>query len=159
MHIAGRLHIRENVLLQLWNRLQRVRYVLILLNVANDFGRLRALGKVDEIGAFDQRGNTVFDECQICKIDALWVLVWWVRFLKGHRVPKKGIQGGFALCRVSRYSAKFFVLPMSLRMLSNVAIERWLTALQVLFRRWIGAVPRAEMMDVSVEKLFNCRHF
>lgn len=48
---------------------------------------------------------------------------------------------------------------MSLRMLSNVAIERWLTALQVLFRRWIGAVPRAEMMEVRVEKLFNCRHF
>jgi hypothetical protein len=48
---------------------------------------------------------------------------------------------------------------MSLRMLSNVAIERWLTALHVLFKRWIGAVPRAEMMEVRVEKLFNWRHF
>jgi hypothetical protein len=60
---------------------------------------------------------------------------------------------------VSRYSAKFLVLPMSLRMLSKVAIDRWLTALHVRFKRWMGAVPRAEMMEVSVEKLFNWRHF
>jgi hypothetical protein len=48
---------------------------------------------------------------------------------------------------------------MSLRMLSKVAIDRWLTALHVRFKRWMGAVPRAEMMEVSVEKLFNWRHF
>lgn len=48
---------------------------------------------------------------------------------------------------------------MSLRMLSNTPMERWFTALHVLFRRWIGAVPNAEMIDVNVEKLFNWRHF
>jgi hypothetical protein len=69
------------------------------------------------------------------------------------------MHGGFARCRVSRYSAKFLVLPMSLRIDSNTPIERWFTALHVRFRRWIGAVPNAEMIDVSVEKLFNWRHF
>jgi hypothetical protein len=77
----------------------------------------------------------------------------------GEELPKKGIQGGLARWSVSRYSAKFLVLPISLRMLSRTPMERWLTALQVRFRRWIGAVPRAEMIDVSVEKLFNWRHF
>ena len=48
---------------------------------------------------------------------------------------------------------------MSLRMLSSTPIERWLTACHVLFRRWIGAVPNADMIDVNVEKLFNDRHF
>jgi hypothetical protein len=69
------------------------------------------------------------------------------------------MHGGFARCRVSRYSAKFLVLPISLRIDSNTPMERWFTALHVLFRRWIGAVPNAEMIDVSVEKLFNWRHF
>lgn len=30
---------------------------------------------------------------------------------------------------------------------------------QVRFNRSIGAVPRAEMMDVMVEKLLKARHF
>jgi hypothetical protein len=38
-------------------------------------------------------------------------------------------------------------------------MERAFTALHVLFRRWMGAVPKAEMIDVSVEKLFSWRHF
>lgn len=71
MHIARRLHVGEDIVLQLGNRLQRVGYVLILLDIANDFGRLRALGKVDEIGAFDQRWNTVFDKGQVREIDTL----------------------------------------------------------------------------------------
>ena len=44
-------------------------------------------------------------------------------------------------------------------MLSSTPIDRWFTALQVLFKRWIGAVPKAEMIDVNVEKLFSDRHF
>jgi hypothetical protein len=63
------------------------------------------------------------------------------------------------LCNVSLYSAKFFVLDMSLRMLSSVAIDRALTALHVLLSRWMGAVPKAEMIEVRVEKLFKRRHF
>lgn len=48
---------------------------------------------------------------------------------------------------------------MSFRMLSKTPMERWLTALHVLFSRWIGAVPKADMIEVSVEKLFSWRHF
>ena len=93
MHIARRLHVREDVLLQFRHRLQRVRYVLILLDVANDFGRLCALGKVDEIGAFDQRRNTVFDECQVCEINTLYVLVFTSSFLTRTLRTKKGNTG------------------------------------------------------------------
>ena len=39
-----------------------------------------------------------------------------------HRIPKNGMQGGFALCKVSLYSAKFLVLPISLRMLSSIVM-------------------------------------
>jgi hypothetical protein len=69
------------------------------------------------------------------------------------------MHGGLALCSVSRYSAKFLVLPMSFRMFSSTPIERAFTALHVLLSRWIGAVPSAEMIDVSVEKLLRTRHF
>lgn len=74
-------------------------------------------------------------------------------------VPKNGMHGGFARWRDSRYSPKFFVLAISLRMTSKVAEVFWLTWAQVRPSRWMGAVPRAEMMDVKVEKLFICRHF
>lgn len=69
------------------------------------------------------------------------------------------MHGGFAMCKLSLYSAKFFVLSMSFRIDSRVAWVFWWTWSQVLFRRAIGAVPRAEMMDVMVEKLFSWRHF
>jgi hypothetical protein len=71
MHIACRLHVGEDILLQLRYGLQGVRHVLILLDVTNDFSRLCPLGKVDQICAFDQRGYAVFDKGQVCKIDAL----------------------------------------------------------------------------------------
>ena len=74
-------------------------------------------------------------------------------------IPKNGMQGGLASCRVSRYSPKFFVLPMRRRRDSRMPIVRVLTWAQVRCSRWIGAVPRAEMMDVRVEKLFMPRHF
>jgi hypothetical protein len=44
-------------------------------------------------------------------------------------------------------------------MLSKTAIDRAFTALHVRFKRWIGAVPNAEIIDVSVEKLLSVRHF
>jgi hypothetical protein len=44
-------------------------------------------------------------------------------------------------------------------MLSRVAIDRAFTEVHVRFKRWIGAVLRAEMMEVRVEKLFKLRHF
>jgi hypothetical protein len=74
-------------------------------------------------------------------------------------LPKKGMHGGLALCRVSRYSAKFFVLFINFRILSKVAMTRAFTFCQVLFSRWIGAVPNAEIIEVRVEKLLRDRHF
>ncbi len=62
-------------------------------------------------------------------------------------------------CRASLYSAKFLVLAISLRIVSRVVSVRCGTWSHVLLRRVIGAVPRAEIIDVSVEKLFRPRHF
>jgi hypothetical protein len=69
----------------------------------------------------------------------------------GEDSPKKGIHGGFARCRLSRYSPKFLVLPISLRICSSTVMVRAGIWSHVRFRRWMGAVPRAEMMDVRVE--------
>ena len=63
------------------------------------------------------------------------------------------------MCRVSRYSPKFLVLPISRRNCSSTVRVRALTWAQVRCRRCMGAVPRAEMIDVKVEKLFMDRHF
>jgi hypothetical protein len=82
-----------------------------------------------------------------------------VRLVEENRVPKKGMQGGFASLNVSRYSPKFLVLIISFLIWSRMTIVLLLTWLQVLLRRWIGAVPRAEMIEVRVEKLLSERHF
>ena len=44
-------------------------------------------------------------------------------------------------------------------MVSRAFCVRWLTCDHVRCNLWIGAVPKAEMIDVNVEKLFICRHF
>lgn len=62
MHVASRLHVSQDVVLQLWNRLQRIRDVLVLLNISDDFGRLRTLSEVDQIGLLNDRRDTIFDE-------------------------------------------------------------------------------------------------
>ena len=134
VHIACGLHIRQNVVLQIGYRLQWVRHVLILLNVADHLGRLCALGKVDQICLLDQRRDTVLDECKISKVNTCTSQPCSDATFSAH-LPKKGIQGGFALWSVSRYSAKFLVLPISLRMLSKTAIDRAFTALHVRFKR------------------------
>ncbi len=41
-----------------------------MLDVANHFGGLGALGEVDEVGAFDERGDAVFDEGEVGEVDA-----------------------------------------------------------------------------------------
>ena len=69
VYVARRLHVREDVILQLRYRLQRIRHILVLLDVAYDFGCLRALGEVDEVCLFDERGNAVLDEGQISEVD------------------------------------------------------------------------------------------
>jgi hypothetical protein len=54
MHVASRLHIRQDVVLQLGDRLQRVRHVLVLLDVTDDFGGLGALGEIYQVGFLDE---------------------------------------------------------------------------------------------------------
>lgn len=69
------------------------------------------------------------------------------------------MHGGLAACSASRYSPKFLVLAMSFRIDSSTVCVRAGTWSQVRLSRAIGAVPRAEMTEVSVEKLFRVRHF
>lgn len=70
MDITRRLHIAENVILQVADGLQRIRHILVLLDIPNDFGRFGTLGKVDQIRFLDDRRNAVLDECQVSKVDA-----------------------------------------------------------------------------------------
>ena len=68
-----------------------------------------------------------------------------------NNLPKKGMHGGFAQCKVSRYSPKFLVLPMSLLICSRMDSVRAFTWVHVRLSLCIGAVPSAEIMEVSVE--------
>ena len=49
VHVAGRLHVAEDVVLDLRHGHVLVRRVLVLLDVADDFGRLGALAEVDQV--------------------------------------------------------------------------------------------------------------
>ena len=62
MNITSSLHVARDVILQVSHGFQGVGHALILLDVADDLGSFGAFGKVDQIGAFDDGGNTVFDE-------------------------------------------------------------------------------------------------
>jgi len=67
--VTRRIHIGQYVILQLWNRLERVRHVLVLLDVADHLSSLRTFGKVDEVSFLDQRRNTILDERQIGEVN------------------------------------------------------------------------------------------
>ncbi len=69
------------------------------------------------------------------------------------------MQGGFAWRSLSRYSPKFLVLAISCRIAFRDVMVFGLTWTHVRLSRCIGAVPRAETMEVRVEKLFMFRHF
>lgn len=68
MHIPCRLHIAPNILLKILNWSQRIRYVLILLNVADHFGGFGSFGEINQVGAFDQRRYAVFNKGQVGKV-------------------------------------------------------------------------------------------
>lgn len=53
MHVTRCLHIAQDVILQVTHRLQRIGYVLVLLNVPNHLSRLRTLGEIDEVSLLD----------------------------------------------------------------------------------------------------------
>ncbi len=79
MYIASFSHVAENILLKIRNRIERVGYVLVLLYITNHLGRLGPLGKIDEVGVFDDRRNSIFDEGQIRKINTEKRYAGWVR--------------------------------------------------------------------------------
>jgi hypothetical protein len=68
VHVARRFHMFQNPLLEINHRVERIRYVLILLYVANDFGSLGSFRKIDQLRVLDDRCNAVFDEGQICQV-------------------------------------------------------------------------------------------
>ena len=69
MHITCCLHIAQYILLQLWYRLQGVRYILVLLNVTYNFSCLCTFGEIDQCRLFDDGWNTILDEREIREID------------------------------------------------------------------------------------------
>lgn len=68
MHIARGLEITEDVVLKFWNRLEEIRDVLVLLDVANDLGGLRSLVEIDQFRR-RERGYTILNERQIRQVD------------------------------------------------------------------------------------------
>ena len=62
MYIPCSLHIAEYVILKLRHWLKGIRYILILLDITDHFCGFGTFGKVDEVGAFDDRWDAIFDE-------------------------------------------------------------------------------------------------
>lgn len=77
MHVSRCLHITQDVVLKLRDRLKRIWHILILLDISNHFGSLCSLGEVDGIAAFDDGRDAIFNECEISEVDACdWRLVY-----------------------------------------------------------------------------------
>lgn len=68
--VSSRLHVAQDVVLQLGYGLERVADVLVLLDIADDVGRLRSLGEVDEVGLLDDGRDAILDKGQIRQVDA-----------------------------------------------------------------------------------------
>lgn len=74
MHVTRRLHVAQDVFLQLRHRVQHVGFDLELLNVTDHFGRFGAFGEVDEVRLLDEGWDAVFDESEVGQVDA-YILV------------------------------------------------------------------------------------
>jgi len=70
VHIPGRLHIAQYIVLQVADGLERVGDVLILLNVSDDISGFGSFGEVDEVSTLDHGWDAVFDESKVGEIDA-----------------------------------------------------------------------------------------
>lgn len=127
MHVSCRLHVAEDVVLQVADRFQGEGDVLVDLDVADHLGGFGPLGEVDEVGAFDDGGDSVFDEGEVGKVDACTISAFLFDAETDLLVPKKGMHGGFDRFNVSLYSVKFFVLLINFRMLSSTVCVRELT--------------------------------
>lgn len=66
--IASALHVLENIILKFIHGSKREWHILVLLDIANDFGRLCPLGEIDQIRLLDDGWYTVLDEGQIGQI-------------------------------------------------------------------------------------------
>ena len=69
------------------------------------------------------------------------------------------MQGGLAECKASRYSRKFLFELINVRNFSKASFTFALTWFQVRASRVTGAVAKAEMIEVRVEKFEMERHF
>jgi len=105
MHVPRRLHVAEYIILQVHYGLEGVGNVLVLLDVADDFCGLGALGEVDEVGAFYDRRDAVFDEGEVGEVDAYIAAgKEWVSFCSQVVVglgKKNGGMGGWGRSRGS----------------------------------------------------------
>lgn len=70
LDVATVSHMIGNPLLKLRDRVQTVRYILVLLDIADHFGRLSPFGEVDELGILDQRRNAILNEGQVSQVGA-----------------------------------------------------------------------------------------
>jgi hypothetical protein len=50
MYITGTLHMTQNIVLQIGDRLKQIGHILVLLNIADNLSRLGMLIEVDEMG-------------------------------------------------------------------------------------------------------------
>ena len=62
MHVACRLHVVQDIILEIADGLERVGHVLIILDISDHIGGFGALREIDKVRAFDDGGNAVFNE-------------------------------------------------------------------------------------------------
>ena len=70
MHIPSRLHITQYILLQLWDRLQGVRHVLVLLYVTDHLSGLGPFGEVYQRRLLYDRRDPILNEREVSEIHA-----------------------------------------------------------------------------------------
>lgn len=68
MYVTSRLHVAEDIILKVGNRPKGIWNILILLNVADDFGGLGPFSEVNEVGALDYGWDAVLDKGQIREV-------------------------------------------------------------------------------------------
>lgn len=68
VNVSSSLHVGQDVVLEIRNRVQGVWRVLVLLYVSDDLCSLCTLGKVDEVGLLNNRGDTILDKSKIGQV-------------------------------------------------------------------------------------------
>ena len=62
MHLTRVSHVLQDPVLQLGHWVECIRRILVLLDFADDFSRLRSLREVNELAVLDDGCDAVFDE-------------------------------------------------------------------------------------------------